>query len=442
MAAFMGMRGNGDWADNQVPESWREAILYQYPNGTAPLTAMMSMFKSESVDSYAHNWWTKTLPTQEITGTAGAFLYIDVGLGTPYVYATHQATHGIAGATLYAKTTAALVNEFRIGHTVVLKDDDRYTVDLVAKVTAVNSNGDSSYIALQLKEADDNDSDSSTYNLATVNTMIIQGNVNPEGGPMPRAVAYDPVQYTNYTQIWRTPLELTGTAIATKLRTGDAFKEAQRECLELHSIEMEMSTIFGIRDGSSTGANGKPERMAGGLLWFIKTFATLNHNDYRLNSDYSTLDWLDGGEDWFDEYLALLFRYLSGGEAFFIVGDGAMLGLNKLAKTHGNIQLTSGPSKTYGIELVTWQTNFGRVHLKTHPLFSHRDSTRYSMLGMHPKNMRFRPLRTRDTQYQKDQQAKGIDGLVEGYLTEGTFEFFHPLQFLFLDGVGRDNPGV
>ena len=433
MAAFMGMRGNGDWATNQRPENWRQYILYEYPNGSAPITAMMSMFKEESVNDPAFHWWTKTLPTQS---GAVAGVYIDVGLSTAYVYATHQATHGISGSTIYCQVAEALAKEFRIGHTVVLRDDDRYDVDVVGKVTGVDYNGASSYVAVKLMEADDNSGTSATYNLASVDRIMIAGNMNPEGSAMPRAVAYDPTEYYNYTQIFRTPLELTNTALNTHLRTGDAYKEAKRECLELHSIELEKAAIWGIRY-SGTGANGKPERGTGGLLWFTRTNASSNVDAYDLNSSYSAQDWIDGGKDWLDYYLSILFRYAQD-EVIGICGDGALLGLNQLAEQHGHINLTP-TSTSYGLKVITWITPFGVVHLKTHPLFSHETSTRNMIMLYKPKNVRWRPLKNRDTNFQKDQQARGVDARVEGYLTEGGFEFWHPNQFMVLEGVGSDN---
>ena len=51
MSVFLGMRGTGDFTvTGQRPENWREMILYLYPNGKAPLTAIMSMMKSEKTD--------------------------------------------------------------------------------------------------------------------------------------------------------------------------------------------------------------------------------------------------------------------------------------------------------------------------------------------------------------------------------------------------------
>jgi hypothetical protein len=308
-------------------------------------------------------------------------------------------------------------------------------VDVVGEVTLVVPNGASSVIGIKLVEADDNSATAATWNLATVDTIMIMGNVNAEGSSMPRAIGYDPVEYYNYTQIFRTPLEITRTAMNTKLRTGDTYKEMKRECLELHSIEMEKSAIWGVRY-ATTDLNNKPKRMSGGLLWFIRTYASANINSYKLNSDYHGLDWTDGGEDWLDYYLSLLFRYAPN-EVMAYCGDGALLGLNKLAKTNGNIQLSTG-AKSYGIKVTEWQTVHGTINLKTHPLFSHEASTRNMILLYVPKNMRFRPLVNSDTQFQPDQQEKGVDGKVEGYLSEGGFEFQFPDQFMMLEGVGLD----
>jgi len=50
MAGFLGMRGTGSWAGDQRPYNWRQGILYLYPNGSAPLTAILSMLGEEKVD--------------------------------------------------------------------------------------------------------------------------------------------------------------------------------------------------------------------------------------------------------------------------------------------------------------------------------------------------------------------------------------------------------
>ena len=62
--AFLGMRGTGDWATDERPKNWRQGILYLYPNGSAPLTGLLSKMSEESVDDPEFTWWTKTLPVQ------------------------------------------------------------------------------------------------------------------------------------------------------------------------------------------------------------------------------------------------------------------------------------------------------------------------------------------------------------------------------------------
>ena len=52
---MFGMRGTGDWVTDQRPKSWRELILYLYPNGMAPLTAILSKLREEKVTDPEYN---------------------------------------------------------------------------------------------------------------------------------------------------------------------------------------------------------------------------------------------------------------------------------------------------------------------------------------------------------------------------------------------------
>lgn len=56
MAAILGLRGSGDFTADERPKNWREMILHLFPNGSAPLTAVMSMAKSEGTDDPEYNW--------------------------------------------------------------------------------------------------------------------------------------------------------------------------------------------------------------------------------------------------------------------------------------------------------------------------------------------------------------------------------------------------
>lgn len=417
MTSFLGMRGTGDWVNNQRPENWREVILSLYPNGQAPLTAIMSKLKSERTSDPIFHWWQKMLPDQTAAVTG---VYTDSGLSSAY------ASGGAAGNTLYIKMSEADSKKFQANHQILLRDASDLAVDVNAKVTASTQAGASSYLTVKLLEADDN---SAAGDLSDADTCIAIGTIYAEGATSGTGIMYDPTEYSNYTQIFRTPLEHTRTAMKTKLRTGDHVKQAKKEALELHSIEMEKAFIFGIKS-SNTGSNGKPERTTGG----IKSFLTSNVSDYQKEAGSAT--WLAGGEDWLDEMFEQIFRY-GKGDKLALCGSGALLGINQLAKQNGTFELTA-VKQAYGVKVLEWLTPFGTIHLKTHPLFSYGATMRNSMLILDPDALNYRYID--DTTYKPNIQANDLDGEKSEYLTEAGLELHHEQTCGWLDGVGLANP--
>ncbi|RLI53716.1 MAG: hypothetical protein DRP09_15030 [Candidatus Thorarchaeota archaeon] len=411
-----GMRGTGDWVTDQRPQNWRETILYLEPNGSAPLTAILSKLKKEPTDDPQFNWWSKMTPTQNATITG---VYTDAGLSSAYT------SGGEAGDTLYIKMSESDVRSFRIGHQVLLRDASDLDVDVNVKVTAAVKNGASSYIKVTLLEDDDN---SASHDLSDADTALIIGNINEEGSDAPTSVLYDPVKHYNYTQIFRTTLEHTGTAIKTRLRTGDQVKEAKREALLLHAIEMEKAFIFGVPT-EGTGSGGKPERTTGGIKHFIDSTRKLDFLDEGKT-------WANGGLDWMDNVTELLFKY-QGSTKIGLCGSGALVGINKIARANGTFQL-SPATRAYGIRVVEWVTAFGSLDLKVHPLFSQEPTLSHTILIVDLSNIIYRYLKGRDTKYQPKLQDNGIDGEKSGFLTEAGLELHFPLTHMWLDNVGVD----
>jgi len=425
MGAFFGMRGTGDWVTDQRPKNWRETILFLYPNGDAPLTAIMAKMPSESTDDPEFNWWEKALPDQRATVTN---VYTDV-LSTAYT------TGGSDGDTLYVNMSAADAKKFRVGHQVLLRNSDNFSDDTNAKVVGTVQNGANSYIAVTLLE-----DDPTTTGIADCDTCLIIGSINAEGAPMPDAVAYDPTKKYNYTQIFRTPLEITRTARKTRLRTEDAYKEAKREALELHSIEMEKNFIWSIRT-ENTGSNGKPERTTGGIIEWINDNSGITSNFVTdSTTDFAGKSWEAAGEEWLDYYLEQIFRY-GNDERMAFCGSGTILALNKLVKLYGNYQIRSKET-SYGIKVMEWVTPFGVIYMKRHPLFSYETTNRNSMLIIDPSELRYRYID--DTMFYDDPDKKNTgwtrrDGTKEEWLTECGLELHHAKKFGWLNGFGSDN---
>lgn len=413
------MRGTGDWVANQRPENWREMILRLYPNGKAPLTAIMAMQGNEKTTDPHFHWWERLLPDQRATIT-----------GVWDNAALNDAADGgeTAGTTMYVQMSAADAAKFIPGHQMLLRDASILDTDVNCKVTADSViNGANSYVTVKLLEDDDNSANGG--DLTTVDVALVVGTIHAEGGLSPDGLRYDPVEYFNYTQIFRTALEHTRTAAKTKLRTGDDVMQAKKEALELHSIEIERAFTFGIRT-LGTGTNGKPERTTGGVKSFLST------NKYDFTKEAGTGTWLNTGEDWLDERFEEIFRY-GNTEKIALCGSGALLGIQKIAKQNGLFDLTA-KTESYGVKVLRWVTPFGEINLKTHPLMTYEPTTRNSMLIVDPSFLSTRIID--DTKYIPNIQANDLDGEKSEYLTESGLELHFEQAHGHFDGIGLDNP--
>jgi len=352
----------------------------------------------------------------------------------------------VIGDVVYASVTTTLANRIREGHQILLRDASDYRVDVVGKVTGVARGGVVSVLAIKLLEDDDNSADN---DLTTCDTFKIIGNINPEGGEMPDAIALNPVKVYNLTQIFRTPLSMTRTALKTKLRTPEQRQKAKAEALEMHSWEMELAFLWGIRT-ENIGDNGKPERTTMGVINFIRQYAAANCDDYTLNATYAGLDWnaAGGGQTWLNNMLEQIFRY-GACEKLVLCGSGFLMGINALASsiaTGGGLVNLQVGAKAYGMEIRQWITPFGVVNMKTHPLFSYDATTRNMGVVLEPKELSYRYVD--DTTFYGESSAKQhaegygqrrVDGINEEYLTEAGLEFGLAQKCGILNGVGLDN---
>lgn len=436
--AFLGMRGTGDWPENLVPDNWREMILYLYPNGDAPLTAIMSMLGSESTDSPTFHWWSKGMPAQEA---------VVQGVFTDTALTTNPAAYNALsdGAILYLKLTPDEVSQFRYGHEVALDRVDSDTGPVVGDprfniickvVNRAEAGDDDSFIGVRLLEGSDVIPSDDAWNYVSV-----VGNMNPEGATMPDAIMYEEEESYNYTQIFRTPLSITRTAKKTRLRHGtDAYENAKMEALELHALELEWAFIFGERS-SKRGANGKPERTTRGIVKALQRELPANFLDYRRDSRFSGQTWLQGGQEW----LNLVFEELSNwgnGEKFAMHGSGAGLGIQALVDAGADYNITARDTD-YGLRVKNWVTPNLEINLKKSPLFGRRLTTVNSMLIFEPRFLRFRYID--DTRFKEDvgdeetTRNNSKDATEEEYLTEAGLEYHFLETAVFLSGIGEDN---
>jgi hypothetical protein len=350
---------------------------------------------------------------------------------------------GVIADVVYVQITTTLANRIRDGHQILLRDATDYRVDVVGKVTGVVRGTLVSVLAVKLLEADDN---SPVHDLQNCDTFKIIGNINPEGGEMPDAIALNPVKVYNLTQIFRTPLSMSRTALKTKLRTPEQRQKAKSEALEMHSWEMELAFLWGIRT-ENIGDNGKPERTTMGVINFIRQYAPANCDDFTLNATYAGQTWLAGGNAWIKNFLEQVFRY-GAAEKLVLCGSGFLLGIDALATNllAGSVITLAPGAKSYGMEIRQWVTPFGVINMKTHPLFSYDATTRNMGVVLEPKELSYRYVD--DTMFYGESSAKQhaegygqrrVDGINEEFLTEAGLEFGLPQKCAVMNGVGLDN---
>lgn len=380
---IQGLRHTDNFATNERPQNWREAILRLEPNGSAPLTALTSMMKSESTDDPVFNWWQKDTQTRRVALSAGV---TSVGQVLPVV----------SGA-LGFKRGDVLMHEDSQEIVVVAQDPTIDTSLMVQRGFAGTTAA-----ALSATVAGDNP------NLRCI------GSAFEEGSEAPTGVGFDPTQYYNYTQIFRNTLEMTRTASKTRLRTGDQVKEAKRECLELHSIDMEMALWFGKRNATTYG--GKPWRTTNGIYQSILLSASANVITAATAVTMTNLE----------TYLKDIFQFGSSQKMVF-TGNSGLLTLNQIVRRNSQYNIDFG-AKEYGMRVARLICPFGELVFKTHPLFNQMTGgttagTSYFGLDswwfvLDMKNTIYRYLKESDTKYEKDLQSNGLDGMKSGYMTE------------------------
>jgi len=434
--AYMGMVGNVDFGTDERPLDWRTGLFRRYPNGKAQLTALTAIMPKEVTEDSKFNFWVKHFPRQggEFTPTE---IYKNAALTTKYAHSPAAAAEQV----LYIKAAEAVIQHFRPGHQVLIRLSTNGLLDTVGECVDRVLNGAKSYIAVRLLEADlggVGERHAGVW-LDDADTIMVSGNINTDGGEMPQAISYRPTKLYNATQSFRTPVEITGRALATtNLRTGDSFIEQKREASEMHAVEIEQALWNGpYYDG--TGSNGKELTTTRGVRRQILEDNPELYFDFRTIDDAAFNGKTFNVAGW--EFLEMIFEiiYRQGDdEKLCFLGSGALAGLNAMAMSMGTFQLTKA-QRAFGIRVKEWINTFGLLDLKLHPLMSQDPTDRNKMVIIEPRHLRYRYMKNRDTHYEADREANGLDGKQGEYMTDCGLEYHFTDGSAIIDGIGATN---
>ena len=403
--AILGLRDtSGFTTAGERPQNWRETLLLLYPNSAeaakAPLTALTSLMKEKSTDDPHFHWFTKTLDDRRLK------LNVALAAGTPGASASLAVDDTFKPAIVVYENSVLYVEA--TGEILLVTADPVDTNNIIVS----RGFGGSTPAAVDPAVAGTN-----PY-------LLIIGSAFEEGSMPPTGVNFDPEEQYNYTQIFRRTLEITRTAAKTRLRTGDAVKEARRECLEYTSVDMERAFILGKR--ALNTYKGKPQRTTGGVVWQIQQAAPNNIFTWPADGEID----MNNLEIKMEE----MFRYGSY-EKMAFAGNGALLAIQQVVRKNTNYQIFSG-EKEYGMKVTRLTTPFGELAIKVHPLFTQNaggtaGGTPFGgmtnwFLVLDMERVRYRYLVDSDLDYQTKLEPNGLDGMQSGYLAECGIEIEFP----------------
>ena len=372
--AILGLRGSGQFDADFRPKNYREVYSLIEPNGTAPLSALLSMTGSESTDDPEFRNFKDELPDRVLTTSATA----TNSATTIAVNNTADLPFVVAGTLLANTATGEIMRVSGVSGT---------------DITVARGIGGGAAAVASAAE------------------IVIAGFADQEGGTSPEPVSFDPIVGSNFTQIFKTSVSITGTLNATNLRTGDKEQEDLTKALKMHMSDIERAFFFG-KKAEMNASTASPTRYTGGLLQSITgiTDASTNSVAGRLT------------EKEFDRALVEDVFAFGNPEKICFAGAGAIANLMEIGK---NRWQPTSVDNAYGVSFTRYTTFAGDLLVYLHPMFRQIPSMKNEMVILDMPHLKYRHLDGRDTSLQRDIQTADFDGKKHQYMTECGLELSH-----------------
>lgn len=440
----------------------RRCIIRAYPNGGAPLNALLSLSnRDESTPSPEFSWqedrWKSRRALTIAGATANAPFYDDSNNVLSTGFNLTGSTSG-GGTTLRVYISS---EEFQVNDVVGI-----YGVTIAAgktliqgRITNKGTSGGKHYIDISNELATTSVTNASAVQIGL--HVVLNSTAYAEGSRSKKGTYKFPTLVSNYTQIQKTVFDLTRTALKQPLEyneTGDYKERAYQAGIE-HMVLWERAFLFGNRSAvSTTNESSDPTilRQTGGLRWALRQWekgsvAAGGLFEYG-ESDVSAADWrstpskrlidlssatITGRE------LERLFGYAFEKQVshdfdkLVFVGPDAW---TNIAAFYGNrVQMTCLADEGFegfNFKMQSVVTSGGTLHFKQHPLFASSPELRSSVYVIDMGCPRWMPLTDSDTIIQENVQDNDADIRKDMYLTEAGFEWNVPESCMIIDNLG------
>lgn len=368
-------------------KSYAGQFMRLFPNGPAPIWAILANMKTKTASQFEHGYYTKSMvfPEAQINNGAG--------------YASGE-TAVVVDSTANLIAGMTMLN-YRTNEIVLIA-----SVDSATALTLVRGFGSTAAAAI-------NDND----------VFYQVGTAFEEASNRPASSIIMPTRVVNFTQIFRNTWAISDSLRATLTVAGDGnVAESRQDCSLFHSSDMEKAVVFGQKFSGTR--NNKPIRTMDGVIESTRTFAAGNITTAGGTTTYDQLE----------TALDPVFTYQTdpriGNERWLFVGGAALKVINKIGRLSGQYQIVDGQT-SFGLQFQSFKISRGTFRMVEHPLLNTNANWSKMAIAVDFTSMALAYLGNRKTKADdfgidgKNAQS-GQDAVGGGLLTEMTLEAMNP----------------
>ena len=251
--------------------------------------------------------------------------------------------------------------------------------------------------------------------------VLIIGNANEENAGARKAISTQELAKFNYTQIFRTPCQLSNTLLNTDVYGKKERAYQRMKALNEHKMDIARAMYFGQKKEDTTGTQVR--RTMGGIMEFIKTGSNTQTFAPSGSSGAVNFTW-----KLFNEKVAKK-AFLHGSSSKLLIAGGttsAAMDAWAIDKCYLPVD-----EEIFGLHIRKMVTTYGELKVLWDPLL---DMCGYSDYGfiLDMDKIKYVHLQNRDTKLNVDIQENDIDGVMDEYITECSIEVKNPdAHFMF-----------
>jgi hypothetical protein len=284
-------------------------------------------------------------------------------------------------------------------------------------VQAVTSTGSSGTLTTQTTVLSNNSvSDNAKFYLV--------GNAQEEGSGSPDAWSKELEVAYNTCQIFKTPLEITGTLLEMALRGKTSeLARLRGEKMKEHQMKQELAFLLGRRTSGITsavtshltGANSKYVRLTHGLLPILEDYNSGSNIHSVTKSSYNYNKFLD--------LMRQVYEYGNDNATkVALVGDQFLAWLGSFAdekSVMGKVDFQMPmASKEFGFNIRNFMHQFGQIQFVRSPLLTQHAGGKYSGYALIVDPMNIGQARYRADKFEAGIQNNDVDGIKDQYFSD------------------------